>query len=54
MDSSPKIYATEMPRGSEKVYNSHKEAFWGELGGSPSRSKNSLGKQGKDTGFEVL
>lgn len=33
---------THSPRGYEKLYYSHNETFWSELGKSPGRFKNDL------------
>lgn len=37
-----------------KIYDSHKEVFFGTLRWFPGNSKNSLGEQGRDIGFDVL
>lgn len=43
--------ATQISRGFKNVYYSHDEAFWGEQGGIPHRSKNGMRQQGKEVGL---
>lgn len=47
-------YATHTPRGFDKVYYSHNEAFWGDQGRFPKQVQNVLREQGKNTGLAFI